>query len=640
MGIVRSAGTSNLTPGQVLVMDRNFHNNTGGNGVFQTDQLHVTVLTNTTGSFYGDVYFTVQQQNAASASRRNKTFTGNASVTSLRSTDTVTIATVSGNVVGLTGANTNNVAIDTANGYVWYLSPSTLANTPGASQSLYLPDVTNIIKVYDSGNANYAPSFANATSLIDITANYYLNSGQTDNYYDYSSLTLKAGANPPVGQVLVMLQYYAHTPQPGFFDCDSYSANVYNAGLIPYYNSPAFGSFCLRDSIDFRPTRVIPIAVAGGTVSQFLLTGLETPQPDHTMTLSYSFYLPRIDKLLLNKGGQFQVKEGVPSQYPVTPADSADAMTLYILNVPAFTSNISAITLQYVQNKRYTMKDIGTLDQRITELEYYSTLSALEQQATAETILYQDNVTAKDQYGIIADDFGDFSIVDNQNIDLKCYLQQGTMSPFKLNTPLALNFASAGGAVAENERTYSLPYTETPAIVQNNATTSVSVQPFLFAQFTGTIKLTPETDYWFSPTLTPRVIQPASANPALPPLPKPVAAPALMPAANVAKPSPPVVAGSHTDIVTYWYEPFYYWYYGWGYGGFYGYRRVLVQVGHTSYGVLSPITNWYGELTSSVTPASTKSTTVPAVGSSIQLTSGGGKITNSGTISSALIKRL
>jgi hypothetical protein len=342
--------------------------------------------------------------------------------------------------------------------------------------------------------------------------------------------------------------------------------------------------------------------------------------------------LPRVDKLILNKTGQFQVIEGIPSQYPVTPADSQDAMTLYILSVPAYTANVQQIGLQYVENKRYTMKDIGSLDARITQLEYYSSLSQLEAQAASENILYQNGVTPKPQYGIIADDFGDFSYVNNQSPDLRCYMQQGTLSPFKLQTALPLTLVSNTAAYAENDKTYCLPFAEVPAIVQNAATTAVSVQPFLFAQFTGTLKLTPETDYWFSSSICPQLIQPPTANPALPPLPSPVAAPALIPNSNVAPPSAPIIASTLVSFNDVWVSPYKYYYTGSG-----GYSYINVKVGAPSYGVISSVTNWFGTPTSSVASASTTPTNVPATGSSIQLGSSS-SVTNSGTYEAARIK--
>jgi Domain of unknown function (DUF4815) len=623
--VVRNALTSNLTNGQVLVMNRNQLGGAGGNGVFQVDTTHITIATSASAAFFGDVYFTVSQANASTSVRRTKSLFGNTSNTVLASTDSFVNAA---NVIGLTGLSTNNVKIDTANGYVWFLNAATMATTPGSNQSLYLPDVFNVIKVYDSGNINFAP---NNTNSIDITQNYTLNSGQNDNYYDWASLTLKAGSNAPTGQTVVMLQYFAHTTSPGFFDADSYSSQVYNSQLIPYYNSPAFGTFSLRDSIDFRPTRQLGSV---STVANFTTNGLELPNPDSVFTLSYSFFLPRIDKLVLNKGGVFQIIEGISSQFPVAPADARDAMTLYILSVPAFTANVQQISLQYVENKRYTMADIGALDGRITQLELQSNLSALEQQATSETILYQDGVTAKDQYGVIADSFGDFSVVDNQTTDLRCYLQEGTLSPFKATIPLALEFSSNSAPFQKNERTYTLPWTEVPAVIQNTATVAVTVQPYLFAQFTGTINLTPETDYWFSETLSPQLIAPPTANPAMPPLPKPTQAPALIPSANVAPPSPPIVAGTSVAITDFWFVPDIYWY-----DTSVGFTYIEVQVGSTSYGVVSAVTNWFGTPTAAAATASSHPTNIPQTGSAIQLPSGS-SITNSTTISPSQIKAL
>ena len=52
-------------------------------------------------------------------------------------------------------------------------------------------------------------------------------------------------------------------------------------------------------------------------------------------------------------------------------------MTLYTLYLPPYTANTSEIKLEYKNNKRYTMRDIGTLEDRISNLEYYTTLSLL-----------------------------------------------------------------------------------------------------------------------------------------------------------------------------------------------------------------------------------------------------------------------
>ena len=49
-----------------------------------------------------------------------------------------------------------------------------------------------------------------------------------------------------------------------------------------------------------------------------------------------------------------------------------DAMLLYYLKLPAYTFNTSDVTVIPIDNRRYTMRDIGLLNRRIENLEYYT----------------------------------------------------------------------------------------------------------------------------------------------------------------------------------------------------------------------------------------------------------------------------
>ena len=605
--IVRNGLSSGFTNGEVVIF-----NQISGNYVHQTDTTHVTVVTSASSAFYGDIIFTAQVTNAASAAvaRRTKTLIGNTSNNFLLSTDSLTNAA---QVIGSAPANT--VYIDAANGYVWFTSNTAVTSTPGGKQVLYVPDVINIIKIYDSGNTAFAPSNANAANLIDITSNYYLDSGQRDNHYDFGALILKPGSNPPTGQTVVFIQYFQpdtiSSVVQGFFDVDSYSPSVYAAGLIPYYQSQNFGTLALRDSIDFRPVRTIGIS-ANVTVTNF--NGLLTPYPDASFLTDFGYYLSRVDKLMLSKDKNFRISYGTPAQYPVPPADADDAMTLYIITMPAYTGNVYQIQLQYVEHKRYTMQDIGTLDTRIQALELQSTLTALETQASQEQILYSDGITAKDQYGIIADDFSSFSVCDNQNPDLRCYMAQGSLTPYKHQQTFHLNFLSNTAPYANSGKCYTLPYTETPAVIQNTASVPVAVQPFLFGQFAGTAKLTPQTSVKYSSEIAPQIIAPPSSTaPDQPPAPPANSAPALSNGAPVQAVT--TVAGSlmQYNALNYYWD---YWDYRNG-------TRYYIRIPRTvvGYGAINPFYNWFGTLKAQTTTAPA-ATTIPNSGSAIQLASG------------------
>jgi hypothetical protein len=123
----------------------------------------------------------------------------------------------------------------------------------------------------------------------------------------------------------------------------------------------------------------------------------------------------------------------------------------------------------------------------------------------ADKTQYEDG-TEKEKYGIVGENFKNFNIADFKNLDFNAALEGGFMMPPMKVTSLGLKHLSSNTA-STNRKTVSLQYTEVPAISQALASNkAVSVQPFLFGQFNGTMLLSPETDYWVSETLKPEVI--------------------------------------------------------------------------------------------------------------------------------------
>ena len=47
-------------------------------------------------------------------------------------------------------------------------------------------------------------------------------------------------------------------------------------------------------------------------------------------------------------------------------------MHLYTLSIPAYTISTDEVSINFVDNRRYTMRDIGRFDKRINQVEYYS----------------------------------------------------------------------------------------------------------------------------------------------------------------------------------------------------------------------------------------------------------------------------
>jgi len=501
--IVRDAQTSNFATGQIANIQR----------VARISSTQLDIYPNYVNAngknFIADIITTVKVNDSETGSnnRRTKIPRGNVSVTSLRNTDN------SGNATDVVG-EVGDVKIDTANGFVWFLEPTEINKIPGSNNSLFIPDVVKIIKVYDSANNLYEPNSSN--TVYDITSRYYLDSGQSLTQYDHAKLVLKPGAQPPTGQVVVMLQYYEHSSAiNGYFDVDSYPTSAYDTGEIPVYVDTDGTRYNLRDIIDFRPTREIGTVATSAT---YTYTGLKVPKPDEPMELTYSYFVPRIDKIVLTKDRELKVLEGIASKYPVEPVDSENAMTLFKINIPAYTARHTDVRITPIENKRYSMRDIGKLETRLKNVEYYTALNYVEKKAVDTVILYRDNATEKEKYGLLVDNFTGFSSSDFGNPDFRSAIENGVLFPYAVLRQIPLEVSAVNSYAQKNDKTISLTYTEEAAIEQTTATTTTSVQPYLYGKFDGTMRLVPDSDSWYSTTLPPAIVSP---SPSVPPNPDP-----------------------------------------------------------------------------------------------------------------------
>ena len=121
----------------------------------------------------------------------------------------------------------------------------------------------------------------------------------------------------------ITFTYWSHG-SGDYFTVDSYPT-------VEYINIPSFsgkqGAVELRDCVDFRPTKGSGSPTTGnefatGTAAD--VTGC--PLPGSIMTNDITYYLPRIDKLFINRNGEFDVVEGVAAKNPAAPEDPEDAV--------------------------------------------------------------------------------------------------------------------------------------------------------------------------------------------------------------------------------------------------------------------------------------------------------------------------
>ena len=325
------------------------------------------------------------------------------------------------------------------------------------------------------------------TTGVDVTSDFTIfDDGQRDNYYTNVKVKYNGSKSLVVGDKFYFtFKYFAHSAPTGFATVNSYSLTGTNATAgLTYSNIPAYKGIRLTDVIDFRP-----IILAGSTPS------LMTLNPYSVLESQANYYLPRIDKVVVSSDGKFSIVQGAATLNPVEPATPINSMALYTLNVPAYTHSVEDITVEYINNRRYTMSDIGSLDRRISNVEYYTTLSLLEKSANEKPI--SDVVETRFKNGILVDSFVDFNSSDSTNpaFQSSIDISNGTLRPQYDTTRIDFKPVDGDG-IKINKNTVTLDYDETVYIDQSFASESESVNPYDIATYIGTIELTPSSDEW------------------------------------------------------------------------------------------------------------------------------------------------
>jgi len=370
-----------------------------------------------------------------------------------------------------------------------------------------------VADVYSLDSVYMAPDFSTAatTSHTDITNRFDLDTGQRDNFYDISRLVRKPGAQAPTGRLLITYSYFSHGTG-NFFSVDSYSGIDY--GDIPSYTSDVTGEkFELRDCLDFRP-RVDDASTinSGGVDRSFDGSGastIEVMKINSDLTADLEYYLSRRDKIYLSSTGSFNVVKGSSALEPSEPEGIKDAMLLYRLFTPAYTFKTSDVEITPIDNRRYTMRDIGRLERRLESIEYYTQLSLLESEAQNMQIQDADGMD-RFKNGIIVDNFTGHGIADvtDNDYSVSMDMSEGELRPafHQDNAALVESTSALSTTVTDAVRTtngyqktgdlITLPYTSASFIEQPYASTTVNLQPYNVIDYIGTITLTPEIDEW------------------------------------------------------------------------------------------------------------------------------------------------
>lgn len=348
-------------------------------------------------------------------------------------------------------------------------------------------DGSRLIAVYQSASMGTPAVITDP----EVTTKFDFNNGQEDSIYNLSSIILKSGESPPTGQLLVVYDYFSHGAGD-YFSVDSYAS-------IPYTDIPSVntenGLIFLSDAIDFRPvmdSTGIAFDGTGGTIG-------ELPVVNSNVRCDYDHYLGRTDKLYMDFSGRFNITEGISDVNPIPPKSPEDGMVIYHINMDAYTLDTTCVRPKYMDNKRFTMEMIGSLEKRIGTLEYYNSLSLLEKE-TAQLKITDAAGLDRFKNGFIVEPFSSHGIGDCGSPEYRCSIspELGIMRPTFASDSVDLLFnESASANVQKTGSLITLPYTSVPFISQQKATEHENVNPFAVRTFEGQVIFNPDSDNWY-----------------------------------------------------------------------------------------------------------------------------------------------
>ena len=351
----------------------------------------------------------------------------------------------------------------------------------------------------------------------NISSNYTFTTGQRSSFYDYGFITKRVNAKEPKKQLKIYFKngYYDSTDGGDVTVKNSYNSWDYSREI------PMINGEYVTDTLDIRP-KVDTYTVLENVRSPFEFKGRSFTASgssaanilasDESINLTFSHFVGRLDRIFLDKTGRFQVKYGDPSEKRERPTGVDDAIEIATILLPPFLFSTKQAKIDFLKYKRYRMSDIGDLEQRIKNLEYYTSLSLLETQTSNLFVPDADGLN-KFKSGFFVDNFTSLKTQETNGFKVKCSLDPsnnefrpqhyctsvdlmpGPVEGVDVGTDRAF-LAAEGTNILKQNDVVTLAYTETEWLSQQFATRTESVTPFLVSFWQATVKLSPSTDTW------------------------------------------------------------------------------------------------------------------------------------------------
>ena len=360
----------------------------------------------------------------------------------------------------------------------------------------------------------------------DKLADFELDDGQREGFYDYSAIVAKKSKESTYSGssiVTVSYNYFRHggTNFGPFVGHHSYLGFSYDQ--IPLFTNPKTGrTVSLANCVDFRHS--------GPTADTIHSKPYGDYESLSATTASWHNYLPRIDRLSVkinpsDLSTSFAIDSGVPELSPQSPPETENSMTVATLTVPAYTYRPQEVVVTKNDVRRYTMADIHNVEKRVDEIETFAKLSLSESEMAGRDVkpivdgyiasggstasLGVASLTGEPvKTSIYTDDFYGHAGGDVSDKDHRCAVdyQYGELRPMFTHNLFSLGTAiSPNGVTVSTDGLVTLDFTSTPLITNDGYNKSVAVNPTGTVNWLGFMKFTKQYETGFDTSVRPVV---------------------------------------------------------------------------------------------------------------------------------------
>tara|TARA_B100000131_G_scaffold133762_1_gene130409 strand:- start:2188 stop:9438 length:7251 start_codon:yes stop_codon:yes gene_type:complete len=374
-------------------------------------------------------------------------------------------------------------------------------------------EVGEVIKFRESDITTTIVTITNG-SYQNVTNEFTLDRGHRETHHDYSRIVRTNTSYIPTYQLLVVYDKYR---VPANDNGDVFTVNSYPQSRYSEIPQLPDGTR-LSDVLDFRP-RVSDFSVTNKSPfafgsRDFGVTGNNPSlivKPNESSIIGFDHYLPRMDRLVLTKAGKFTVVKGESSLNPKFPVNVEDAMDIATIQYPPYLFDVKNARVVHIDNRRYTMRDIGKIESRVENLETVTSLTMLELDTKSLQVKDADGFD-RFKTGFFVDDYRDDkrfeqnsnAAVDPKTNELLVPIDFETIKP-ELALDPSIDVATADFSanlnlldpnVKKSEDLLTLNYTEKEWIKQPLASVVENVNPFNMVEYNGNVKLSPASDNW------------------------------------------------------------------------------------------------------------------------------------------------